>query len=144
MIQRIQSLYLLIAALISGVLILFLKLWTAVDGSDFYVLDAFKTSDYLLRIAAVLFFIVAIMALYNIFLFKNRKLQFVVGRIIILINFFLVGLLVYFSQNLSGEIKISEKGIGLFIPIITILLVVLANKAVKKDEELVKSVDRLR
>ena len=39
---------------------------------------------------------------------------------------------------------VSEKGIGMFIPILVILLVVLANKAIKKDEDLVKSVDRLR
>lgn len=66
------------------------------------------------------------------------------GRVIILINFILLGVLVYFSQNLSGEIKISEKGIGLLIPIVTIVVISLANKAIKKDEELVKSVDRLR
>lgn len=144
MVQRIQSLYLLTTSLISGVLILFLKLWTTVDGSNFFLLDTFKTNSYLLKTSAVLFFVVAVLAFYAIFLFKNRKMQFVIGRIIILINFFLVGVFVYFSQNLSGEIQISEKGIGLLIPIITILLAVLANKAVKKDEELVKSVDRLR
>jgi len=51
---------------------------------------------------------------------------------------------VYFTQNLSGEMQVSEKGIGLLIPIFTIVFVALANKAIKKDEELVKSVDRLR
>jgi hypothetical protein len=39
---------------------------------------------------------------------------------------------------------VSEKGIGMFLPILAILLIVLANKAIKKDEDLVKSVDRLR
>jgi hypothetical protein len=43
-----------------------------------------------------------------------------------------------------GESNISEKGVGIFIPILSIVLLVLANKAIKKDEELVKSVDRLR
>ena len=48
------------------------------------------------------------------------------------------------SLNLPGEMKISEKGIGMFLPILAILLIVLANKAIKKDEDLVKSADRLR
>jgi hypothetical protein len=36
------------------------------------------------------------------------------------------------------------KGIGLFIPFISFGLILLSNRAIKKDEELVKSVDRLR
>jgi len=52
--------------------------------------------------------------------------------------------LIYLSLNLSGETSVSEKGIGMFLPILAILLVVLANKAIKKDEDLIKSVDRLR
>jgi hypothetical protein len=44
----------------------------------------------------------------------------------------------------SGEAAVSEKGIGMFIPIASIVFLVLANKAIKKDEDLVKSVDRLR
>ena len=91
-----------------------------------------------------MFFVSAIVSVYTIFKFKNRQLQFVLGRINILINFILLGILVYFSQNLSGETLVSMKGIGLLIPVFTVVLVALANKAIKKDEELVKSVDRLR
>jgi hypothetical protein len=40
--------------------------------------------------------------------------------------------------------QISEKGIGMLIPVLSIVFLVLANKAVKKDEALVKSADRLR
>jgi len=40
--------------------------------------------------------------------------------------------------------KISEKGIGMFIPVLSIVFLVLANKAIKKDEDLVKSADRFR
>ena len=78
------------------------------------------------------------------FLFKDRKLQFVIGRVIVLINLFLLALLIYLSLTLSGETSVSEKGIGMFLPILVILLTVLANKAIKKDEDLVKSADRLR
>lgn len=144
MIQRIQSVYLLLATLISGGLIFVLNLWLNELGDKFFVMDSFSTGNVLLVTMAVLFFVSACITGIAIFKFKNRKLQFVLGRVTILINFLILGILVYYSQNLSGEIQISEKGIGLFIPIFTILLVVMANKAIKKDEELVKSVDRLR
>lgn len=144
MIQRIQSIYLLLATLISGGVIFFLNLWVGENGLEFFALDSFKTENLLLKIMAILFLTSSVLTFVTIFQFKKRQLQFVLGRLTILINFILLGILVYFAQNLSGEIKVSEKGIGLLIPILTILLVVLANKAIKRDEELVKSVDRLR
>ncbi|MGV8944785.1 MAG: DUF4293 domain-containing protein [Lutibacter sp.] len=144
MIQRIQSIYLLIATLLSGGFIFLLNLWVTEEGIKFFALDSLSSNNMLLASVFVLFMTSAFLTLIAIFQFKKRQLQFVLGRLSILINFILVGILVYFAQNLSGEIKISEKGIGLLIPIFTIVFVALANKATKKDEELVKSVDRLR
>lgn len=144
MIQRIQSVYLLISTILSGGLIFVFNLWKNEEGINFFVMDSFNTENVILKIMAVLFFVSAAFTLIAIFQFKKRQLQFVLGRLSILTNFILLGIVVYFSQNLSGEIKVSEKGIGLLIPILSILFVVIANKAIKKDEELVKSVDRLR
>ena len=144
MIQRIQSVYLLIATVLSGGFIFLFNLWTTEQGTKFYTLDSLSSDNLVLASVFVLFMASALLTLITIFQFKKRQLQFVLGRLTILINFILVGILVYFAQNLSGEIKISEKGIGLLIPIFTIVFVALANKAIKKDEELVKSVDRLR
>jgi hypothetical protein len=144
MIQRIQTLYLLIATLLSGGVVFFTTLWKTSEGLSFNVLDAFSAENILLKSVALLFFVSSLITFFTIFKFKKRQLQFVLGRLAILINFILLGILVYFSQNLSGETLVSEKGIGLLIPIVTIAFVALANKAIKKDEELVKSVDRLR
>jgi len=143
MIQRIQSVYLLLASVISGVLIFVFNLWTSIS-KDIFAIDLLNRESYLLKSIPVLFLVSAILAFVAIFLFKNRKLQFVIGRLGILVNLILLGLLIYVSLTLPGEVSISEKGIGMFIPIIAILLIVLANKAIKKDEDLVKSVDRLR
>jgi hypothetical protein len=60
------------------------------------------------------------------------------------LNFILLGIFVYQSLNVSGEADVSEKGIGILLPVFSIVCLVLANKAIKKDEDLVKSVDRLR
>ncbi|MDB2385477.1 DUF4293 domain-containing protein [Polaribacter sp.] len=143
MIQRIQSIYLLLSSLVSGGLIFVFDLWENVKN-EVYALDLFAKASLLLKTIPLLFILSAIISFSTIFLFTNRKLQFVVGRLVILINLFLLGILVYVSLKLPGEISISEKGIGMFLPIIAVLLVVLANKAIKKDEQLVKSVDRLR
>jgi uncharacterized membrane protein len=143
MIQRVQTVYLLMASITSGVLIFVFNLWKSIEKSIF-ALDLFKSESNLLKLIPFLFLVAAILSFVAIFIFKNRKLQFVIGRLTILINLILLGLLIYVSLTLPGEASVSEKGIGMFIPILAILLLVLANKAIKKDEDLVKSVDRLR
>ncbi|MFK8059550.1 MAG: DUF4293 domain-containing protein [Polaribacter sp.] len=143
MIQRIQSIYLLLASLVSGGLIFVFDLWENLKNQVF-ALDLLLKESFLLKVIPMLFLLSAVISVVAIFLFKNRKLQFVVGRIVILINLFLLGLLLYVSLTLPGEVSISENGIGMFLPILAVVLIVLANKAIKKDEDLVKSVDRLR
>ena len=143
MIQRIQTVYLFLASIVSGVLIFVFNLWESLKSS-IYALDFLDSDSYVLKLIPVLFLASAILAFVAIFIFKNRKLQFVIGRLTILINLILLGLLIYLSLTLPGEAAVSEKGIGMFIPILAILLIVLANKAIKKDEDLVKSADRLR
>ena len=143
MIQRIQTIYLFLASIVSGGLIFMFNLWSTLK-EQIYVVDLFVKELISFKMIPIMFFVSAILSIVTIFLYKDRKLQFVVGRIIILINLFLLALLIYLSLTLSGETLVSEKGIGMFLPILAILLVVLANKAIKKDEDLVKSVDRLR
>ncbi|MCK0108864.1 DUF4293 domain-containing protein [Flavobacteriaceae bacterium S0825] len=136
MLQRIQTIYLLITAGISAGLIFVFDLWITNEGVSFFA------KDEILYLG--LFCGSALLSLITIFMFKNRKSQFVMGRLNIILNFILLGLFVYRSLNLSGETTVSEKGIGILLPIFSIVFLVLANKAIKKDEELVKSVDRLR
>ncbi|WP_248723814.1 DUF4293 domain-containing protein [Seonamhaeicola sp. ML3] len=136
MLQRIQTVYLILAAAVSGGLIFVFNLWELEDGTQVwakdinYVFAGFVTS--------------AFFSLVAIFRYKNRKSQFMLGRLNIILNFILLGFFVYQSLNLSGETGVSEKGISMFIPIISIVFLALANRAIKKDEDLVKSVDRLR
>mgnify|MGYP000912066820 CR=1 FL=1 len=143
MIQRIQTLYLLAASVISGALIFVFHLWK-INETDQYVLDLFANERFLMKAIPFLFILSSLLSFVTIFLFKDRKLQFVLGRVNLLMNLFLLVVLIYLSLTLSGETAVSEKGIGMFLPILAILLIVLANKAIKKDEDLVKSVDRLR
>lgn len=143
MIQRIQSIYLLVAGFISGGLTFFVSIWSTIEDTV-YVADLFLANTMLQKLIPILFFLSALLSIITIFLFKKRQLQFVLGRLNILTNLTLLGMLVYVSLKLPGEMLISEKGIGMFLPILVVLLLVFANKAIKKDEDLVKSVDRLR
>ena len=137
MIQRIQTIYLTFALVTTGVLPFLFPLWTMSDGQEHYFME---NQTYV-----VLFGLSTCLSLLSILFFKNRQNQFVIGRLNIILNLILLGLFVYRSLSLSGEaIIVSEKGIGMFLPIISIIFLVLANKAIKKDEDLVKSVDRLR
>jgi hypothetical protein len=56
----------------------------------------------------------------------KRQNQFVMGRLNMILNLILLGLFVYRSLNISGEtVLVSEKGIGMFLPIVAIVLLVL-------------------
>ena len=137
MLQRIQTIYLLLALISTGVLPFFIPLWTMTDGKEYVFMQN--------QLYAVLFGLSTTLSLVSIVSYKKRQNQFVMGRLNIILNLILLGLFVYRSLNLSGVIaSVSEKGIGMFLPIVAIVLLVLANKSIKKDEDLVKSVDRLR
>ena len=136
MIQRIQSIYLLIALIITGALPFVFHLWKFENGEAFYFMSNI--------LYTILFGLSTSLSLLSILSFKKRQNQFVMNRLNIILNLILLGLFVYRTLNVSGETVVSEKGIGMFLPIVAIFLLVLANRAIKKDEDLVKSVDRLR
>ena len=137
MIQRIQTIYLLLAFVVTGILLFFIPLWTMSDSKEYYFMQS--------QVYTIILGLSTTLTLLSIVSYKKRQNQFVIGRLNIILNLILLGLFVYRSLNLSGETPaVSEKGIGMFLPVVAIVLLVLANKAIKKDEDLVKSVDRLR
>lgn len=144
MLQRIQTVYLIAAALISGLLAFLVPFWSDADGGVLLLADLMQEDAGYYRIVPVLFILSTLMSVVSIFLFKRRSRQISSNRINIVINFLLLGIIVYRLLNLPGEMNISEKGIGVFMPLLIIVLLALANKAIIKDEKLVKSVDRLR
>ena len=137
MIQRIQTIYLLLAFVVTGVLLFFFPLWTMSDNKEYFFMQS--------QVYTILLGLSTSLTLLGVVSYKKRQNQFVINRLNIVLNLILLGLFVYRSLNLSGETPaVSEKGIGMFLPVVAIVFLVLANKAIKKDEDLVKSVDRLR
>ena len=136
MLQRIQTVYLIISASVMGTLYLWFP--TIVNEANEIIIGKDEPLVLGLIIGSVA------LAFISILNFKKRQLQFVLNRLNIILNFVLLGVFVYRSLTLSGETLVSEKGIGVLLPIISIVFLVMANKAIKRDEDLVKSVDRLR
>lgn len=143
MIQRIQSIYLLVASLVSGVLVFFTNFWYHAEEKFLDFIDLFSTNSYFIGIGS-LFFLSSLLSFVSIFMYHKRKRQILLGRVNMILNILIIFSLIFYSQNLSGEPLVSVKGIGIFIPFITIAFLILGNRAIKRDEELVKSVDRLR
>jgi hypothetical protein len=137
MIQRIQTIYLILAFVVAGILPFLFPLWSMSDGKEYFFMQN--------QVYVIFLGLSTTLTVVSIVSYKKRQNQFVIGRLNIILNLILLGLFVYRSLNVSGETAlVSEKGIGMFLPIAAIVLLVLANKAIKKDEDLVKSADRLR
>ncbi len=136
MLQRIQTLYLVLSAISMAALYFWFPL--VMNGAGNAVIEREEPLVFGLVFSSICFTIVSILT------FKKRQMQFVLNRLNIILNFVLLGVFVYRSLTLSGETLVSEKGIGVLLPIISIVLLAMANRAIKKDEDLVKSVDRLR
>lgn len=136
MIQRIQTIFMILVVLIMGGLFIWFPEVKNETG------DLLYTREEPLFFALI--FISIALAIIAILSYKKRKNQFVINRLNILTNFILLGVFVYRSLTVPGETLVSEKGIGMFLPILSIVFLVMANRAIQKDENLVKSVDRLR
>ena len=149
MIQRIQTLYLLIATLLMAVAT-FTPVGRFFDGMQEFTLTAFALKDaagvtvqpalymgILLAVAGLLPFIV-------IFLFKNRQLQIrlCAAEVVLLIGSLAVmGIYYYLSARLFDVCSLK---IGIAMPLIAIIFVALAIRSIFRDEVLVRSLDRIR
>lgn len=110
---RVQTYYLLASLIISGVLPFVFPLWKIANGSSFYFMSEIVYS--------VLFGLSTTLSLLSILSHAKRQQQFVMGRLNIILNLILLGLFVYRTLNASGESAISEKGVGMFLPIFSIV-----------------------
>jgi len=146
MIQRIQSIFLLLAG--SASLGLFglplAKTAQPIEESAIFADAVYNLNDQVGLM--VLFSLAGAMALLGIFLFRNRRLQMKVSLSALIIN--LGGLAFgayYLSQNITeaGE-KAIQDGLGMYLPLVAIFFAFLAYRFIRRDDKLVKSMDRLR
>jgi hypothetical protein len=157
MIQRIQTIWLLLATVVILGLFIFPYLnytdlvglgkklfvtgeYTAVNN------ESVKQSSFILQTIATI--VVALVPLITIFQFKNRKLQ--IKLIYVSIAFIaLLGVWMYFSSVatldlISQSFGANNIGVGFFLLPVSIIFLAMAIGGIRKDEKLIKSADRLR
>ena len=134
MLQRIQTIYLLFVFLTQLAGFIFLPQRLLYSGVSVDV-----NQSYILLISNLL---LIFFPFWNIFQFRNRKRQFLLNRVLLLITF---GVL--FNQCIGYFNSDTNETYQLLFSVVTILTIIfisLANKAIKRDEDLIRSADRLR
>ncbi|MEC5394109.1 DUF4293 domain-containing protein [Bergeyella sp. RCAD1439] len=129
MIQRIQTVFLGLVALCSVALY-----YTSGD------VVLFRTTGVMAFMSGLVFSF----SVVSIFSYRNRKKQLLFNNVNLVINVLLIALLTYWLQTLSGGISFPEKGIEPVFPAVAVFCLIMANINIRRDERLVKSVDRLR
>lgn len=166
MIQRIQSIYFLLAAICFLLMAMFdivhfqsqetAEIQEQIRISIFeiqHTQTAPNPSNVIyerktLAILALVFFL-GLTSLAAIGIYKNRLLQIKLSRLILILGLGLLFMITMFSYNTAKELfqnpdyQITPQ-IALFLPLGGILFAYLAQRGVKKDEALVRSADRIR
>ena len=159
MIQRIQSIYLLLAAVTTALMALFSFAIVEV-GTDRYILDLFGIHYNLneKQVELIGFWYLAVVVLTScvlsiatVFIYKNRKLQLTLCKFNLLLYLGVIITVFYSGEKVLEflEINLGLEGelhykLGAILPIVSVILVLLASRAIKKDDELVRSADRIR
>ncbi len=155
MLQRIQTIFLLIVTS-SMVTLQFFPIWvkkiseeksivlnslelTKVDGSDISIIPTL----YIAILAAL----VTILSLYSIFSFKNRMKQMKINLVNSILMAAIIGTTVFFMFKGEKLMEVEVQGqlsIGFYCIVSGLLFNSLANRFIKRDEDLVRSADRIR
>ncbi len=158
MIQRIQTVYLSLVAVLTALTTIFEIAFFKLGEEVIYSYSFYKITpqdggevqvpgNWITQI--ILVTAIFLLSIVIISRFKNRKLQLKLGAI----NYLLLATFIistYFNvENLPFIIGMGDDVttlyyIGFYLPIAAVTFQFLANRGIKKDEELVKSVERLR
>ncbi|GAA4519968.1 DUF4293 domain-containing protein [Sphingobacterium thermophilum] len=157
MIQRIQTIWLLLATVVILGLFIFPYL-NYIDlvglGKKLFVTgeysavnnESVKQKSFILQTLGTI--VVALVPLITIFQFKNRKLQIKLIYLSIVLVV-LLGVWMYFTatstlQLISQSFGANNIGVGFFLLPVAIILLAMALGGIRKDEKLIRSADRLR
>ena len=155
MIQRIQTIYLLLATVLMS-LALCLPLATIWQGGNELVVKAFFLDGEMGFKAplpiylGIVMAIAALLPLVTIFIYKNRltQIRLCVSELVLLVgSIAFVALYCYrlcdVLKEMFPELNFTL-GFAALMPVVSIIPVVLAIRGIAKDEALVRSLDRIR
>jgi len=141
MIQRIQSIFLLLAAISFGLLFVVPLALSNTATTQFLADKVYDISDHPVLLAlTIIGILLSVLALFS---FRNRKKQLRTGYLIIVVAILLpvAAYLLFLNESATAE---PEEQAGMLLPAVAIVFTVVANFFIRKDEKLVKSMDRLR
>lgn len=141
MLQRKQSVYLLLGSLAIVAMLFFDQIWET---------EAAETLVWYVPSLMITGIVTVLVALVAIFLYTNRERQrkvVVAAQVLTLIfvallygGLFLSGATAQIAEGAYGELML----IGLALPIVAYLFFFLARRGIQSDIDLVRSMDRLR
>jgi hypothetical protein len=155
MIQRVQTLYFSLIALIA--LLFFNGSFLDFTGNTGAVIKV--TFNAIFRSVAgqnpemvekllpltLIIILIPVVSLITIFIFKNRKIQLKFSLILIVITSLFLIALIHISFRVISKYDMSiTPGFKMILPVIILILSILAYRGIRKDDQLVKSYDRLR
>lgn len=147
-IQRIQSVYLLIAIILMAVFAFFPALTFQLGGRDFVygALEAGKVGvTHVDPLMLMLIILIVFLAIVDIFLFKNLQRQMTVCFVDIII-----GLAMLVAIGVQACVIGNRDGVSmiwqwyLILPVLSIIFLMLAHKAMSNDKKKLRDADRLR
>lgn len=150
MIQRIQTVYLLLAVVV-GIVANSMEIATlGTDGLlrcrvfSLWLVDADGGRNMSTCAIFIIQLVCLTMALFTIFQYRNRKMQMVFCNALVtlmVIWYMITGAYLYFF---SQDMSILSIRWGLPLPLLEIILFIMAKKRIKHDDDLVKAADRIR
>ena len=132
MIQRVQTVFLVLILFLFGVA----QACLAIPKVLTYSIMTCVSHDFILYLSFS-----ALLVLTAIFFFKKRKIQLLLNRIQLFVHLLVLIILLISFNFWDG---FSTEDLWLLVPSSSILLLLLANKGIKKDENLIRSFDRIR
>lgn len=159
MIQRIQSLFLILVA-IAMIVATLTPIWLQVNPMQNQTMEmtAWKTSvreipqENLISqestiYIGILCLLAAATAVYSLLQYKNRKKQLMLNMINALLMGLTLGLTVFTSYKANEQFNPTVSGafvLGFYCIIFALIMNLIANRFIRKDEMLIRSVDRIR
>ena len=134
MIQRVQSIYMFLLALINIILIV------TIDSDPLISIPESYFGYFRIYLTDYFFSeIISLIVMINIFLFKYSEIQINILRILVLILMF-----GFFNFIDERSFLISFQDPGLIYFLISFILIMLSSKSIKKDQAIINSSNRLR
>ena len=157
MIQRLQSLYLAIAGAAIAIAFFF-PIITYINDAQIWLEIYLKgitdnsspqlgINNYMLLPLQIIAVLAVIIAVTSVFLYKNRKSQMKLVRLGIVLLLVEITLIFFYYANILAKVSSTVPDFnhaGIYLLLVSLVMFVLANRGIMKDDKLVRAADRLR